>query len=218
VFNVCPSCGEYSDEKLIASDGRHAICQACGHEHPFLRLPLLIVTGASGTGKSTVLLTLVAEQSAFVCLDSDILWRDEFSKPDNDFRDYRNLWLRVAKNIAQNGRPVALFGSATPGQFEQCAESRYFSGIHYLALVCSDNELTRRLEARPAWRNSGTEAVLERMTKFNQWLIDNATKSDPPMSLLDTSELSLDESVDATKKWFSSFEAFSLPVPKNISH
>jgi hypothetical protein len=212
VFNVCPGCGEYSDEKLISTDGRYAICQACKHEHPFLRLPLLIITGASGTGKSTVALKLVTDQSAVVCLDSDILWRDEFSKPDNDFRDYRNLWLRMAKNIAQNGRPVVLFGSATPGQFEQCAESRYFSGIHYLALVCDEGELTRRLRARPVWRNSGSEAVLEGMTKFNQWLIDNAAKSVPPMSLLDTSELSLDESVDATKKWFCSFGTRLLPA------
>jgi hypothetical protein len=210
VFNVCPGCGDYGEEKLIASDGRHAVCQACGHEHPFVRLPLLIVTGASGTGKSTVLLKLVAEQSAFVCLDSDILWRDEFSKPENDFRDYRNLWLRVAKNIAQNGRPVVLFGSATPGQFEQCAESRYFSGIHYLALVCSDNELTRRLKARPVWRNSGTEAVLEQMTKFNRWLIDNAANSNPPMSLLDTSTITLEESIEATKKWIASCQKISV--------
>ncbi|MDR3615517.1 MAG: hypothetical protein P4L53_18300 [Candidatus Obscuribacterales bacterium] len=159
MFNVCPKCGEYSDEKLISSDGGFAICQTCKHEHPFLRLPLLIITGASGTGKSTVALKLVAEQSAVICLDRDILWR---------------------------------------------------GGIHYLALVCNEVELTRRLKARPAWRKSGTEAVLEGMTKFNQWLIDNATKSAPPMALLDTSELSLDESVDATKKWFSSLMAPSL--------
>ena len=203
MFNVCPGCGEYSDEKLISPNGRFAICRSCGHEHPFLRQPLLVITGASGTGKSTIALQIVVEQSAIVCLDSDILWRDEFSKPDNDFKDYRNLWLRMAKNIGQNGRPVALFGSATPGQFEQCPESRYFSAIHYLALVCNESELTKRLKARPAWRNSGTEVVIEGMTKFNHWLIDNAARSNPPMSLLDTSGLKLQESVEATRKWMS---------------
>ena len=152
MFDVCPGCGEYTEDKAISADGRFAVCQLCAHEHPFLRLPLLIITGASGTGKSTVALALIAQQTQFVCLDSDILWRDEFANPTNDFRDYRNLWLRMAKNISQNGRPVALFGSATPGQFEACAQSRYFDGIHYLALVCEQNVLIDRLKARPSWR------------------------------------------------------------------
>lgn len=203
MFNVCPGCGEYSDDKQVITkdDCTFATCEKCNYQHPFIRLPLLVITGASGTGKTTVALRLPALVKDCVCMESDILWQDVFNKPEEDFKTYRNLWLRVAKNIAQNDRPVVLIGSATPGQFEKCAESRYFSNIYYLALVCNEAELVKRLKARPSWRNSGTEETLRNMVNFNQWLIENATKTRPTMSVLDTSNLTVDETVSETKLW-----------------
>jgi hypothetical protein len=199
VFNVCPGCGLYREDKQVDVERHAAICLDCGHEYRFLQLPLLVVTGASGTGKSTVMLSLTGKQSEFVCLDSDILWRDEFNKPDDDYMQYRNLWLRVVKNIAQSGRPVALFGSSTPGQFERCAERRYIGDIRYLALVCDDDELERRLKARPGWRKSGDEEVVTRMKQFNRWLRDNASSTG--MTTLDTTAMDIDATVAATLRW-----------------
>lgn len=201
MFNVCPACGEYSDDKDIDLRGPFAICKLCGHKHAFKRLPLLVVTGSSGTGKTTVGLQLAATMQEAVCLESDILWRDEFDKPETEYADYRNLWLRIAKNIGQAGRPIVLFGSATPGQFERCAESRYFSWIAYLALVCDEKTLTKRLCARPQWRKSGTDDVLKRMSQFNQWIKDNASKTTPPMTVLDTTNMNLEQSVAAVRGW-----------------
>jgi len=207
MFNVCPGCGEYSDAKAIepwimpTPVQAFAVCQSCGHKHRFRRLPLLVVTGASGTGKSTVALQLAPIMEECVCMESDILWRDEFNKPDDDYLDYRNLWLRMAKNINQAGRPVVLFGSCTPGQFERCNEFRYFSDSVYLALVCNEDELIRRLQARPHWRKSGSDEVLERMTKFNRWLQENAETTAPKMTLLDTTILSEEDSMTAVRSW-----------------
>jgi len=211
MFNVCPGCGEYSDEKQVITKygGTFATCEKCNYQHPFKRLPLLVITGASGTGKTTVALRLPTVVTDCVCLESDILWQDVFNKPEEDFKTYRNLWLRVAKNISQSDRPVALIGSSTPGQFEKCAESRYFSKIHYLALVCNKAALVERLKARPSWRNSGSEEVLKKMVNFNQWLIENAAVTRPSMSLLDTSDQSIDETVAETKSWIErSLRAF----------
>ena len=56
-----------------------------------------------------------------------------------------------------------------PGNIEPCVERRYFSQIHYLALVCDDNELARRLQARPAWRGSGNPAFIDNQIRFNRW-------------------------------------------------
>ncbi len=201
MFNVCPGCGEYSDARTVDSHGPFAICDKCGHKHPFVYLPLLIVTGASGTGKTTVAMQLASKMHDVVCMESDILWRDEFASADNDYKSYRNLWLRVAKNISQAGRPVVLFGSATPGQFEECAESRYFKSIHYLAFVCNEEELVNRLRSRPGWRKSGSDEVLSRMIQFNKWLTDNAATTNLGMTLLDTTRMSLASSVVATQNW-----------------
>jgi hypothetical protein len=54
VINVCEHCGSYRADKRIDSLGPDAICPDCGHRHRFAYSPLLIVSGASGAGKSRV--------------------------------------------------------------------------------------------------------------------------------------------------------------------
>lgn len=205
---ILPACT--SDDEHLGAARSVAVCPECAYEHPFLRLPLLVVTGASGTGKSTVLLKLAGIAHDFVCLDSDILWRDEFNKPDDDYMDYRNVWLRMVKNIAQSGRPVVLFGSSTPGQFERCHERRYIGDIKYLALTCSDLELERRLKARPNWRNSGSDETIVRMKQFNKWLGENA--ADCGMHVIDTTPLTVEESANATLQWMRSHDSIRASV------
>jgi hypothetical protein len=201
MFNVCPQCGAYADEKTIDARGPFAICPGCGYAHRFERLPLFILTGASGAGKSAIGLALMSAQRDCVIMESDILWRPEFDTPEDGYRGYRNLWLRVAKNIGQAGKPVALVGSAIPEQFEPCPERRYFSEIHYRALICDDDVLVERLRARPAWRGSGEASVTATMLDFNRWLREHAATTTPPMTLLDTSRLSVAQSVAETLAW-----------------
>lgn len=200
MFNICPGCGQYNEEKIV-KDGAIAVCPACHYEHHFVSLPLMVVTGSSGSGKSTVALQLATRLTSVVCIESDVLWRDEFNTPENDYKEYRSLWLRVAKNIGQAGRPVVLFGSAAVGQFEQCIESRYFSSIEYLALVCDEAELVARLKRRPSWRNTGSDEMLKIFVGFNRSLIENANQTTPPMQLLDTTALTLEESCERTAQW-----------------
>ena len=203
MFNVCPGCGQYSAEKAIDSTGPFALCPVCGHRQPFRQLPLFVITGASGTGKSAVCLELAPQMPECVFFEIDILWRAEFDRPENDYRDFRDLSLRVAKNIAQNGRPVALCGSATPGQYEACPERRYFAALHYLALICEPDVLAERLQNRPAWRDSASPKFIERMIDYNQWFIDNAGRFDPPLTLLDTTGLSVRACGQYVALWIS---------------
>ena len=126
MFNVCPHCGLYTDEKAIDPDGPFAICPHCGYRHRFVRLPLFIVTGASGAGKTATCVRLAPQMAECVCLEADIFWRQEFNTPENDYRAFRNLCLRLAKNIGQSGRPVALFGSAVPAQYETARSGGIF--------------------------------------------------------------------------------------------
>jgi predicted kinase len=201
MFNVCPNCGEYRADKEIVPDGAYAVCPACRFRHKFLRLPLFVLTGASGAGKTATSLALAAEAENVVVMESDILWRDEFNRPATDYRDYREMWLRVAKNISQAGKPVVLCGAAVPEQFERCVERRYFSDVHYLALVCDDERLAARLRSRPLWRGSSANEYIEEHLKFNRWLKDNAADTQPPIRLLDTTEVTVQESSKSVKEW-----------------
>src|SRR5690348_7966956 len=102
----------YSVEKEIDPTGPFAICPHCGHRQRFVRLPLFVITGASGAGKTAVCLDLVARlRSECVVLESDVLWGPEFDTPGDQYRRYRDLWLRLAKNISQADRPVVLCGT-----------------------------------------------------------------------------------------------------------
>src|SRR5258708_36143273 len=141
MLNVCTNCGAYRARKAIVPDGVYAICPNCPFRHKVIRLPLFIVTGASGVGKSTVCVRLAAKMKDVVVMESDILWRPEFNQPETNYREYREAWLRVCKNISQSGKAVVLCGVGEPTQFEQCIERRYFSQLHYLALICDDQIL-----------------------------------------------------------------------------
>jgi len=201
MFNVCPKCGEYSVEKPIDASGPFAICPFCGYAHPFLQLPLFIITGSSGSGKTTICLELIPLVQECVILESDILWGAFPADPENNYRDYRNLWLRVAKNVGQSGRPVVLCGTATPEQFEACPERRYFSTLHYLTMICDDQLLEERLKQRPVWRQSGSTESIKGMIRFNRWLREHASSTYPPMTLLDTSHRSISETVRDVTQW-----------------
>lgn len=203
MFNVCVQCGEYRADKVIDPAGPYAACPACGHQQSFRQLPLLVVSGASGTGKSSVLHQLKGKLDRVVLLEQDILWRPEFDQPQTQYRDFFETWLRLCKNIAQSGRPVVLFGAGAgvPGNLEPCVEWRYLGARHTLALTCDDEVLAERLRQRPAWRNSRAPAFIESQVKFNRWFKENASTSQPPITLLDTTSISSQETARRVAAW-----------------
>ena len=88
MFNTCYACGEYHADKIIELETpiegmNNAVCPECGYRHPFHQLPLLLIGGASGTGKSAVGQLLIGRVDDVVALESDILWRAEFNAPGN---------------------------------------------------------------------------------------------------------------------------------------
>ena len=204
MINVCNQCGIYRADKIIDPSGPYAICPDCGFRHEFRYLPLWIISGPSGSGKSTVCNALTSQLGEVVMLDSDILWQEVFNTPETNYRNFFETWLRICKNIAQSGRPVVLFGAGAgvPENLENCIERRYFSTIYYLALVCSEDALTKRLQARPSWRSGHHTTFIEDQKRFNQWFMDyNNNDLQPAIRLLDTTFISLKETEQAVTIW-----------------
>ncbi len=203
MMNVCYQCGMYHADKLIDLTGPFAICPECGYKHKFQQLPLLIVSGASGAGKSTVCQYLLGKVTQAVLLDSDILWRPEFNTPDTNYRDFFETWLRVCKNISQSGRPVVLFGAGVgmPENIENRIERRYFSKVHYLALVCSDETLSQRLQQRPVWRGTREPDYVEEHIRFNSWF--KVYNGQPVIKLTDTTNVALEETTLQVRSWIN---------------
>lgn len=188
MFNDCPACGHYAVEKVIDPAGPVAICPACGHRLPFRQLPLFVITGAGGTGKSTLAGPLAAALPEAVVLDTDTLGWPRQEARHGVYPALRDHWLRLAKNIGQAGRPVVLCGaSAMPYQLDPLPERRYLGRIHHLILVCDEADLAARLRRRAPDRPSSQPAFVAAQLALNAWLRAQAPLLHPPVRLLDTS-------------------------------
>ncbi len=200
MWNICQKCGQYRADKMISKAGTVAVCPECGQVHPFKRLPLFVLTGASGSGKSQMAMELSKIQNEIVVIECDIFWRAEFHNVKDDFLEFREFCLRAAKNISQSGRPVILCGAAIPVQYDACIERRYFSDIFYLGLICDEAVLEKRLKERPAYRKSGSDEFIFSQKKYNQFLRELAL-STKEVEILDVTKLSISQTANEVLEW-----------------
>jgi hypothetical protein len=212
MINVCDNCGKYRADKIINAVDSTATCPECGHAAPFTLLPLFMVSGASGAGKSTLCNYLTGKLRGVVILDADILWQEEFNTPDDNYRKFSETWLRLAKDISQSGRPVVLFGAGLgmPQNIEPCVERRYFSQVYYLALVCANDLLEKRLQSRPEWRGSGNSAFIKSQLDFNSWF--KSYNGEPKIDLIDTGNKTIEEAANEAARWVAVYRTEQIPA------
>jgi len=165
---------------------------------PTKRLPLFLVTGASCVGKTTACELLFQREKDYIVLEGDILWNDVYNTPENDYRALRTVSMRLCANIAQAGKPVVLCGCTTPKQHEPLPERALFTELHYLAIVCDDDTMTKRLKRG---RKIKDKAHLDSSLHFNRWLKENAAATAPPMRLLDNTHLTPEETAQEIDAW-----------------
>lgn len=203
MFHVCPGCEQWIERFDADVDAELIRCPVCGTTQRFGFRPLLVLLGASASGKSAVARELVGRDIGPIVLEQDILWAPEFDHPDDGYRRFRETWLRLVANVHQAGIDTLLVGSGAPDQFEQSPSRNLFSSAHYAALICTEGELRRRLVARPAWRESSDDTFLERMLEYNAWLRSEATSSSMPIKLIDTTHEHVEETTDKVAVWMT---------------
>ena len=170
----------------------------------FQKLPLLLILGASGTGKTTIYTKLIRTIANCIIVDADQFWRDEFNKPETNFIEFKNYCLKIANSISQNGYPVVYFLQGVPKDFEQCSERSSFSQIHYLFLICDSEELKGRLLSRPkGWGllNKNPNYIND-LLKYNAQLKQIAQNSTIPV--FNTSNLTIEEISAQIYNWITS--------------
>ncbi len=168
---------------------------------PTKKLPLFCVTGASCAGKTTVCNELFKNEQDYIVLESDIFWNDVYNTPEDDYRDYRSRWMKLAAYISQIGVPCVIFGACVPKQFENLPQRDLFSDIHYLAIVCDDDTLLHRMKDG---RKVTDEKWIKSSVDFNKWLKENHSTTTPQITLLDTSDLTPSDAAQKADEWIRS--------------
>jgi predicted kinase len=171
VQQVCQRCGAFSADGPVSADGPGwavVTCPVCGHGTRFRRLPLFVVTGASGAGKTATCERLLHTFPDVVVLESDVLLAALNSFAEDDIQQYWNLWMRLILHLHQAGKPVLLCGIVLPRHLESAPDRDGIEAVHYLVLTCDEAELERRLRDRPAWRGCDDAFIAEHV-RFNRW-------------------------------------------------
>ena len=160
---------------------------------PTKRNRLFVITGASCIGKSTASEILFKNEKDYIVMESDLLWSNVYNTPEDNYRAYRELWMRICSNISQIGMPVVLCGCATPEQFEVCDARKYFSEMIYIAIVAEKDELIKRMKYG---RSVTDDNWINSSVQFNEWLKNNAAKTTPNIILVDNTHMSSDETAN----------------------
>lgn len=144
------------------------------------RKPIFLITGASGSGKTTIIPELLKQCSEYITLDLDAIYG-----PLNEWTLIKNIWIHMAKQISLNGRTTILCGTFMPEEYDEMDLKDYFKP-YFIGLHCDDEAREMRLQAR-GW----SEELINDHKEFNNWILNNAaTAFNPSMPLINTSSMS----------------------------
>ena len=208
MFHFCPNCWATRRDLDVDHEDGTVTCPACGESRGFRSEPLLVITGASGVGKTTIYREVVGTVPA-VLVEPDLYWLEPRGEVCEAWRglddvDRRAFHLLQYATIMRSGRPVVAVGAALgdPGAVERLPEADYFPAIHYLALVCDPDEQARRIRARPGWADVDDEpwADVERQQAADARYRELAEEDDD-FETVDTTEATVEETVEAVRSW-----------------
>jgi hypothetical protein len=150
-----------------------AVCPECGSAEAAAAMPLFVVTGASGSGKTAVFVPL-ARRLRGQCVTFDVDWLlDPAGELSGDqpirWPAFRDAWLAMAHGVAQSGMPTVLLGPFIPEHLDGLPGRRWVEDVRFLLLDCPDDLRYERLQARPSWRRRD----IEEQTEFGRWLRRN---------------------------------------------
>ena len=194
---ICQTCEEWMTP-IVDRYHQQVRCSICGHRQAHRFLPLFIVTGPSGAGKTAIVPALQQLLPTWDVFETDILWDS-----GGDWTIVKCNWLRIAEHIAQRpaGNPTILCGTILPDQIADCPSLPLFSAVHWLALLCENAILADRLRRRPAWRG-WDEAKIAQQLQFADWLRSHGQDAfDPPLTIVDTTIVSIEAAAIKIRDW-----------------
>lgn len=196
MVDICPKCGNYDWDKTV--DGNRIACPKCGRSWAFLKLPLFIVTGASGVGKTTTVQALQGFTRDFVCLDADFFYNLMPHETEEDYMAQTEQAQALSRDVMQCGRPVVWARAGNIHLLDKTYGARFFSGISVLALVCGEQQLRQRMAGGrgiedPEWIQSSVD--------YNRYFIEHDHIDSVGYDRLDIGPLTVEDAARAVHAW-----------------
>ena len=196
MIEICENCGNHEWDKELTGNILH--CPKCGAEWEMRRLPLFILTGCSGVGKTTAAIEIMRRKVDFVVLDADIFsgyvdWNDEES-----CNDWVETITNISKDIMQSGKPVLWTMAGCLDRLPKAYNSRYFSEIKCLALVCDEDALRKRMREG---RGIADDDWLNDSCDYNRYFMEHDSIGDTKFETFDITDREPGEVADHVIKW-----------------
>ncbi len=154
-----------------------------------------MICAACGVGKSTIAAALNESNllENFICIDTDevgVNWWD-YAGTDNEI-GFSNDCLSEAVRLS--GDKNLIFAAClSPADFYSKLElPQAVTSTCYIGMICSDEEITRRLKARPAERMCGSDEFIAGQIEYNNWIRKNAGKF---QFFIDNTNQAVDETI-----------------------
>jgi AraC-like DNA-binding protein/adenylate kinase family enzyme len=181
--------------------------QGGNYMEPTKELPLFIINGANGVGKTTVMDCLFQKQKDYIVIDTTFLINAANHTPEDDFKTYNDICLFLAATVQQIGIPVVLVGCAVPGRYEASGCSKYFTHINYFTLLTDEKTLVARLRKRRQEANfsdlfgQSEDDFSKGAVGHNKWLIENCKEHTATMGYLEYTDITKEEAAVIIDKW-----------------
>lgn len=143
MIGICTKCGNHQWDKEVKGDEIH--CPKCGNSWKFIKLPLFILTGCSGIGKTTTAMEIIRRKAEFTVLDGDMFYNIMPHETEEDYYDQVEQIGSLSKNLMQTGLPVLWTMAGNLDKLPKTYNSRFFREIYCLALVCEEELLRARM-------------------------------------------------------------------------
>lgn len=196
MIGTCSKCGNYDWDKEITKDNIR--CPKCGHTWKFVSLPLFILTGCSGVGKTSTAIEIMKKKVDFVVLDADMFYGFMPLETEEDYRGWVECMENISKNIMQSGKPVLWTMAGNLDKLHHAYNARFFPDIRCLALVCDEELLRTRMREG---RGITNENWIQSSVGYNEYFKSHEKLGDTEFETFDISGKSVSEEADYVIEW-----------------
>lgn len=161
IFEMPLSCPECDAFALSGGGTDTLLCTACNAQVEANFLPLFLISGASGTGKSTLIRHLRPLLPDCVVVGGDLL----IDVANRDRQSFLGRWLRVAYATAQSGYSMVVAGVIEKAELDAHVDSSLVGQIYVIGLHTNEDVRVARLEARPRWAKHSAEKRAARIAE-----------------------------------------------------